>query len=1485
MLVSPRSGGEADKFGNRYEGAWTVRHLLYVLAGRAESVTVEDFHDLALGVEFTYRRGEVVQVHQLKRQNYNANSWTVKSLHDKGVWANVRHHVDAGRQFHFISIVPAVTLKSLASRARRAEGATELVSDWLTNKDLREAFDGLCSPDIFGDAELAWRLLRGFWIDWPSEDDIIEVNATLAELQLEGAAGTLAAAGLGDLVLNNLGVRLDVAKIDAELNRYGLQRSDARRGKVMVEQAESITVGWAVSIERELLQPTISRTEATQLLDSFNGPDRLFLLTGSAGGGKTAALHQVFQSLRGTGMPVLGFRLDRIDPFSTTTDLGRRVGLDVSPVTALAAVAGERGCVLIVDQLDAVSLVSGRVPTNYDAVANLVREASAFPEMRVVLACRKFDVDNDYRIRELVSEKRSARVHVGELSDVQVVEAVRAMGLDASTLNVQQKKLLSSPLNLVLLRHIADEANALSFQTTNHLLDAFWQRKLIDCTQRRASVRFNHVVSTLAEAISGRQKLSVPVTVLDDGDLSVDADVLVSEHVLVRDGQQISFFHESFFDYAFARVWTRRDQTLVEFLEGSEQELFRRAQVRQIVNYLRELESNRFLTEVEALLTSSAVRYHIKDVALTLVGALDSPTAGEWAMVSNVLEAHPTFENQLWRSLGHVSWFERLDTEGMIEEWLGAADQVDHSHALDLMAAAAKRHPDRLAHILRSHLTKAEYPGWLQWVVRFADLRQNRNLFDLVLEAVREGKYDGAEHELWLAANDLGEHQPAWAVELLAAFLVDRPGALNLNDECKVVALLDRDHGAVKLVQLAADGAPQSFCELIIPHMLRVMALTVYKDRDERPLRDRHFSYRLPNNNPDELDEALLAGAAAAIRLEVERDLAAARPTLDLLAADSHEAAQWLLYEGLRTAGQPLAQWAADLLLQGSHRFMSGYISNGVWSARQVIQAMSPFVAEESFRHLESAILALRFSWEKRRPGWYMFCLLSALHETRLSEVGRRRLGELRRRIGTDQPPEPEGVTGGSVGPPIPRDAAEKMNDEQWLRAMVKHNAGKIDWRTFTGGAQEQAGVLQEQTAADPERFARLALRFTTETHPAYGTAVLIGLAQGEGRADPAAVFETVRHIAALGQPANDRWVGWALRKYLKLVPQDVMEIVLDRAANASDPIDGSLKVWHTNRDHTGGQDLYSSGANSARGSNAEVLGDLLVHDADGSRTALVLPMLDRLASDRATTVRACVAHLIHASIRHARRDALRAFHLLVDADDMLLATEAVGRLTAHLGYENPDVAGPVIERMIRSPVYETRQVGGHLAALAAMQWGRSDLLDYVLGMDDVPARAGAATTCALGLLETGNIEVARRALEQFMEDSREDVHKAAAKVAGALRGQKLRSFKATLTSLIASAAFVDALPQLLITLERAPDQVDDLVLLCCERFVDVSGADAGDVRTGAAADARQVGKLLVRAYAQTTSKESRSRVLDLLDRLLAAGAYGVTDVVRESER
>ncbi|MEV4926366.1 NACHT domain-containing protein [Streptomyces roseoverticillatus] len=1477
----PRPGGETDKFGNRYEGAWTIRHALYVLLGTGTSITLEPGSPLGDGVEFVYRHAGGTEVHQVKRQNRNANSWNVASLRDKEVWKNLRPHVDAGRAFHLVSLVPARTLDELADRARRADDFASFEAKWLTD-ELRGSFDALAAADIYGSATTAWRMLRGLWVEWHNERDVVNINVVLAEQVLAGAPGRLAVAGLGDLLLNNLGTTLDASAITTRLAQYGLRRVGRADGDLVADAVSKATSRWAANVERGLLRPSIPREEAVQLVEQVTrGTQQLTLLTGAAGGGKSAVLHQAFTELDARVIPVLAFRLDRLEPFASTRELGQRIDLTMSPVSALGSVANGRPCVLIVDQLDAVSLASGRIPDTFDAVADLVGEAMADPAMRVVLVCRAFDAQADARIRQLGASQHCACLDVGPLSDAQVDAAVTNMGLDASQLALPQRSLMRSPLHLALLAEVSDQKEALSFRTTRQLFDAFWDTKRSECVHRQPRVRFHEAVSAVVAAMSARQRLYVPYSMLDVDDLAATRDVLVSEHVLVRDGRQLAFYHESFFDYAFAREWLRRDESLVAFLTGGEQELFRRGQVRQVFDHLRDLDPERFAEEVETLLTHPGIRYHLKDVTLAVLRGLEDPTAAEWGAVARVLDTRPPFQDRLVNAVGNAAWFRRADDEAVFENWLTSADARERDWAVRMMAAAAGTFPDQVARLLEPHASDPAYGSWLTWIARFACLAGSRRLFGLLLDSVRSGLFTGREAVLWVSVGELAAEEPAWAIEWLGVLLTERPNALQLDGQGRVAVLRTSDHAALRLVEAAALGAPQEFCARLLPVLLDVMITTAYPPRAGWPAFDKHFAFRYPDDEPSNLGDALFQGAGRALRIVADGDAARVRGLVEGLASVPYDAAQWLLYQALIEAGPALASWSAAILLQGRHRLLSGYGANVVWGARDVLRAVGDALPDDTLRRLEEMLLHLCLPPDEEPSPWYEFTLLTALPEERLSERAARRLGELRRRHeGMREPDEPRGMTGGFVGPPISSEAAQHMSDDQWLSAMRKHSQDRTDWATFTGGARELSHVLQSMTAEDPSRFARLALRMDAGMHPAYGASLLRGLGEAEPLSVPDTVFATVRHFASQGRPEHDRWLGWAVRKHYRCVPLDLVEMLLSRALDSgeagNDFSEGEGEVE---------RDLLTAEINSVRRSAAESLGDLLVHDTDGARAALVVPHLRRLAADPSLPVRACVAHVLYAAMRHDRPAAADAFTVLTEAPDQLLASPYVTRLVVALCHGDPVAGRPVMERMLHSSVATVRRVGGQIAALAAMEWEMTDLLAKVLSGNDGALRQGAADVCAQRLMNTGDAALAHHALVRFFHDPEETVREAAAAVAAALRGRRLVPFRRTVTALIDSRAFRSALPQLLITLEHAPDRVDDLVLTCVRRFLEVFGSASADLSTGAAADAHHIGELLVRAYAQAASAARRSEILDLLDQLLLMGAYGVDEAISSTDR
>jgi hypothetical protein len=218
------------------------------------------------------------------------------------------------------------------------------------------------------------------------------------------------------------------------------------------------------------------------------------------------------------------------------------------------------------------------------------------------------------------------------------------------------------------------------------------------------------------------------------------------------------------------------------------------------------------------------------------------------------------------------------------------------------------------------------------------------------------------------------------------------------------------------------------------------------------------------------------------------------------------------------------------------------------------------------------------------------------------------------------------------------------------------------------------------------------------------------------------------------------------------------------------------------------------------------------------------------------------------------------------------------------IGNVDPERIDPVIDRMLESGHGEVRHAGGSMAAFAALQWERPQLMERAL-TGDIEVRTGAAVVCSAKVDRAANSELVLATLRQLMHDDDDEVRKEVGALASHLRGQNLRPFVSFLADLIASPSYVHATPQLLITLQEAPDKVDDLVDLAAHRFLDIYGSEVADIRTGAAGDAHYIADLVVRGLAQALDKKRISALLDILDRLVELGVYGVDRAIEHAER
>lgn len=163
--------------------------------------------------------------------------------------------------------------------------------------------------------------------------------------------------------------------------------------------------------------------------------------------------------------------------------------------------------------------------------------------------------------------------------------------------------------------------------------------------------------------------------------------------------------------------------------------------------------------------------------------------------------------------------------------------------------------------------------------------------------------------------------------------------------------------------------------------------------------------------------------------------------------------------------------------------------------------------------------------------------------------------------------------------------------------------------------------------------------------------------------------------------------------------------------------------------------------------------------------------------------------------------------------------------------------------------------------------------------------REGAAEVYSANLRTARYRSVCEDALAQLFNDESEKVRSAASKCFFYLGEGQLGQYVNVIDAFVQSDAFVAEHGRLIHALEQTTAELPQESILTCERFLDVVGGDAADIRTSAARHADDVVQILVRTYNQSRNPEMQARCLDLFDRMAELGIYGVSRALDQYER
>lgn len=1472
-------GGASDKLGNIYEGLWTIDCMIDVIDEQGDEIEIESISlpeldkeattmcieplgEEGKGVEFWLQKEDIREYHQVKRQ-ISEGKWTISSLE------NNQNHVLSDFQNKlnkplshciFVSMNSASELRELSDRARSSKDWAQFSREVLS-KGWRNSFSKLCSKwsdytdkeieEIIKDfqnqkrlsepqerilkvAEDSYEKLKRVYVETISDNQLKKkVEARLRGL-IEPKSNDLsshedwkkARISLGELASKSIHQQLTANHIWKWLDEKGYRRSNYSKNPHVLGKIKKANQLYLSGLERQQNFTTIPREEVQEILDLLlkDEDKRGFLLVGEAGVGKSGVMAQIAGKLNEKNIIFFAFRLDNLTIEFHPDNVGRNYNLPLSPAIVLGNISKntKSKCVLIIDQLDALSQASGRHPKFFDCINRIIEEASDsdFPHVRVLVACRKFDLENDSRIKSLTGKKGILQeFEIKKLSEKQVRETIQIqnLGIDDKKLNRKQIELLSLPLHLSLLVEISKDSTVetLSFETENDLFNQFWEYQ-----QRHCKVgKFTKIIDKLCYYMNSKQKLSAPKSVLDE--YFNDAETMISENILIQENKTIRFFHETFFDYAFARRFTAEGKELLSFLLEGEQHLFNRAQVRQILHHNREIDFPQYLDDVTALLNRENIRFHLKYLVIDLLADLQDPKPEEWEIIKPFLkENDQKLKDHAWRLLRYPKWFILVKNSGIIEQWLQCDDDflVDKAvhRVVHLITFVDTEVMDEIPALIEPFIDNPS-EQWLKRLLfiveRISIGNKSRKVLDLFLTLIDQGILDTDEdffHKYHVNSNSKSE----WICEIIGHYLERRLKLhfikllsfhahficllkihpfflkqytnLNLQMGLNPFYRYGYNQGTIPYTQWdnifleSGKKASKEYVVNILPFMLSVIELTSIKT-DEKPYQDQVWYY------------AINTGYAS-YRLQ-------------------------------------------SAILHGMKIALSNLAKNHPQEFDEVIR-------EYNLSSSESETI--------------QFLLECASRSTLTDEQDLR----------SQTSPNPEDY---EINSPIPEAQTANMNDEQWLEAI----------QTNDQGVYQLSKNLQQEVIKDPERFAKLIDQFPDNTNIYYFQAILRGIAETTIEI----AVETALRVCQYYHQLPGKPYGYDISRLIEklaYLPWDKqgLEIIAYYALNDPDPKQGCRKIQFDNVNNNDLDEILTEGINSVRGRAVCAIAELIFKDKD--RTNYFKTTLEQIVKDSSLWVRSCVAIALTAVLNYDRNLAVNLFKKLVEAEDILLGTQTVERFLKYALWTHYTELEYILKRMLDSELSKIQEMGSRLLFLASLVHSEAQPLaeEYLSG---TPAhRKGAALIYRSNFHLSKYRELCEKSLIQLFNDPDKEVQKEVARFFNDLDDEKLANSDKLIEAFINSSVFLDNSFHLLQSLTEAAKFDQEIALKVCERFVEVFITESGG---GYASESEDVGKITEKIYSQTRDSGLKSRCLDIFDRLYELGAYGLDQVTQEYDR
>ncbi|MCM3270313.1 NACHT domain-containing protein [Paenibacillus elgii] len=896
------------------------------------------------------------------------------------------------------------------------------------------------------------------------------------------------------------------------------------------------------------------------------------VLLDQAGTGKTILFQEILQELEQQSVDVLAIKADQqLSGLHSLDDLHSKLGLPVRVERLAGMLSSQKQFVVLIDQIDALSLSMAHDQRALNLALDILSRLRSIPGVRILISCRRFDFNSYPRLKNL----EDCRIfHLDEFSEEEIQTFLKEIGLDYNLLLPSTQKLLRIPLHLNLFimayeswedKPMLQDCGFTSLQELYHLV---WERVVMKQSPGAPPAwEREQVLTLMTQYMDREQKTTIPKSFFTKKETcSFERAIhwLSSEGIVLGEGKELVFFHQTFFDYCYARNFVEKDCSLLETLLNSSQGLFQRPQLVQVLSYLRGLDDPRpYLKQLTVLLNDKVLRYHLKDHLYQWIASIPSPTEHEWRIVKRLSEDKSMRSQLLQFSNGNQGWFEYW-RDTTLPDLLDGDGERDCEEAISYLLSVIESRQKDVINFLRSYHTKnpkkENIIGRIVLQIRKWKCPEAIQIFEIVMaRASRETTFS------YYGWKELAQYDSEVVCRILRNIMDQalenykrkKQEREQVQEELYQISYISIEQeinnfldstDLKEALDIVIEKSTLYFLEMFIPWLKAAVQAEGYDNSESSD----HFNYDMLFHG---WYERLHAGFYDVINdtwVTTFVKLAYERPQLFLekiqyLSGIPYTSIQFLVAHVLQKVPEQYATTALQFLLNDPRRLNIGSYE---FESRQLIKSIFPHLQEIERQELEEYILTqVPLNKHSKLNGYkhHDICqlgLLQAVAYENLSSKGKKRLLELERKFpGYRAADKPNQTEGGIVGSPIDHDKAKKMSDTQWLHAMTTYKGEVRHSHWLKGGARELAGLLQDLVKKEPQRFFDLFNRCQYQVDQHYINALLSGLA--ESNSPSHLLFAAIQRFGDHEAWDVRRTIAWVVEKRVRdEIPEQITTLL-----------------------------------------------------------------------------------------------------------------------------------------------------------------------------------------------------------------------------------------------------------------------------------------------------------------------------------------------------